>query len=115
MTKSLYEAALRGNGLSDMKKNETREHLKTISNTVREMAKAAGRTSVSINQLLRETYNLVGVELDTFEGWAARGNVVRKGQRAYLFWGQPMTTEAGYTYCPVSYLFAAEQVRSVAA
>lgn len=115
MTKSLYEAALRGNGFKDMKQNETREHLKTISNTVREMAKAAGRTKVSINQLLRETYNLVNVELDTYEGWAARGSSVRRGQRAYLFWGQPVTSEAGYTYCPVNYLFTAEQVRHTAA
>lgn len=110
MTKSMYEAGLKGNGLKEMKRNLNREHLKVISNTVMEMAKAAGRTRVSINQLLRETYNLVNVELDTYEGWAARGNNVRKGQRAYLFWGEPITTEAGYRYCPVNYLFTAEQV-----
>lgn len=115
MTKALYEAALKGNGLKDMKQNESRKHLKTISNTVSEMAKAAGRTNVKINQLLREAYNLVNVELDTFEGWAARGNAVRKGQRAYLFWGHPVTTESGYTYCPVDYLFSPEQVCAISA
>lgn len=114
MTKALYEAGLKGNGLAEMKRNLSREHLKTISKTVREMAQVSGRQNVPINQLLRETYNLVNVELDTFEGWAARGSSVRKGQHAYLFWGEPVTAEQGYTYYPVNYLFTAEQVRATA-
>lgn len=114
MTKALYEAATKGNGLTDMKLNMSREHLKTISNTLTEMAKAAGRTKYSINQLLRETYNLVDVELDTFDGWKSRGSHVRKGQRAYLFWGEPVVNEAGVRYCPVNYLFAQDQVRAIA-
>ncbi len=110
MTMAMYVAASKGNGLRGMKRNESREHLKTISNTVMEMAKAAGRTKCSINQLLRETYNLVNVDLDTYDGWKSRGSRVRKGQRAYLFWGEPITNEAGVRYCPVNYLFTAEQV-----
>lgn len=110
MTKAFYEFASKGNGLSEMKRNESREHLKAISNTLLEMAKAAGRKKFSINQLLRETYNLVDVELDTYDGWKSRGSNVRKGQRAYLFWGEPITNAAGVRYCPVNYLFASEQV-----
>lgn len=114
MTMAMYEAALKGNGMKEMKSNLNREHLKTISNTVKEMARAAGRTKVSINQLLRETYNLVNVDLDTFDGWAARGASVKKGQHAYMFWGAPVTTNEGYSYCPINYLFAPEQVCGVA-
>lgn len=92
------------------KLHDYREQLKNITNTVMELAKAAGRTEVSRNELLRETYNLVGVELDTFEGWSSKGGSVRKGQHAYLFWGAPVEKN-GISFCPVNFLFAKEQVR----
>ena len=90
--------------------HDYREHLKTITNGLIEMAKAAGREEYTKNQLLRECYNLVDAELDTFEGWKARGAQVRKGQHAYLFWGKPIESEAGFKFCPVSFRFAKEQV-----
>lgn len=90
--------------------HDYREHLKTITNGLIEMAKAAGRQEFTNNQLLRECYNLVDVDLDTFEGWKARGAQVRKGQHAYLFWGKPIETKAGFSYCPVVFRFAKEQV-----
>ena len=91
-------------------KQNTRQQLKSLSNSLMELAKAAGRTEVAINELLRETYQLVGQELKTFEAWQAEGANIRRGQRAYLFWGAPVETEAGYRYCPVKYLFSQEQV-----
>ena len=91
-------------------KQNTRQQLKSLSNSLMELAKAAGRTEVAINELLRETYQLVGQELKTFEAWQAEGANIRRGQHAYLFWGAPVETEAGYHYCPVQYLFSREQV-----
>lgn len=90
--------------------HDYREHLKTITNGLSEMAKAAGRQDFTCNQLLRECYNLVNVELDTFDGWKAKGGSIRKGQHAYLFWGKPIETKQGYRFSPVNFLFAKEQV-----
>mgnify|MGYP003429345275 CR=1 FL=1 len=44
-----------------------REHLKVITKGLVEMATAAGRTEFKRNDLLRECYNVVGQEMDTFE------------------------------------------------
>lgn len=89
--------------------HDYREHLKTITNGLVEMAKAAGRTDYTNNQLLRECYNLVNVELHTFDGWKKQGCTIRKGQHAYLFWGKPVQNDS-IQFCPVQFLFAKEQV-----
>jgi len=91
-------------------KSNTRQQLKALSNSLMELAQAAGRTEAKINELLRESYSLVGKDLKTFEAWQAEGANIRRGQHAYLFWGAPVETEAGYSYCPVQYLFSREQV-----
>lgn len=95
---------------SSNRMHDYREHLKAITNGLVEMAKAAGRTNFTVNQLLKECYNLADSELDTYEGWLSRGAQVRKGQHAYLFWGRPVINEAGFRYIPVNFLFAREQV-----
>ena len=89
---------------------EYRRQLKSITNKLVEMAKISGRTDYTCNQLLRECYSLVGVKLRTIEDWNAENYSVRKGQHAFLFWGQPVTSEKGYTYCPIQFLFAQDQV-----
>ena len=96
------------NDLSKMQ--QYRLQLKSITNKLREMADLSGRKDASSNQLLRECYQLTNTELDTFEGWIAKGGCVRKGQHAYLFWGKRTQSTAGYAYCPVQFLFAREQV-----
>ena len=93
------------------KMQQYRLQLKSITNRLREMAEASGRATASSNQLLRECYNLTNTELDTYEGWTAKGGHVRKGQHAYLFWGAPVESKNGYTYCPVAFMFSREQVR----
>ena len=92
------------------KRTNLRAGLKTLCNELAELAKQAGRTDFSLNQLLRESYNLQEQELDTFEGWKAKGANVRKGQHAYLFWGAPVESKNGFTYCPVAFKFSREQV-----
>ena len=53
-----------------------RLHLRTITNGLIEMAKAAGRSKYTCNQLLRECYNLVDAELKTFDQWKEEGAFV---------------------------------------
>ena len=93
------------------KMRDFRTHLKTISNGLVEMAKAAGREDYSINGLLRECYNLTGQELHTFDEWKEQNCSIRKGEHAYLFWGKPKETADGKSYCPVIFLFSKDQVR----
>lgn len=88
-----------------------RIHLRTITNGLIEMAKAAGRTKFTCNQLLRECYNMVDAEFRTYEQWKEQGAYIRKGEHAYLFWGAPITNERGIRYCPVEFRFSREQVR----
>ena len=88
-----------------------RMHLRTITNGLIEMAKAAGRQKYTCNQLLRECYNLQDEELHTYEEWKEQGAFVRKGQHAYLFWGKPVVNEKGVRYCPVEFLFSRDQVQ----
>ena len=88
-----------------------RAHLRTITNGLVEMAKSAGRTNFTCNQLLRECYNMADAEFLTYDQWKEQGAFVRRGQHAYLFWGAPITTDAGIRYSPVEFRFCREQVR----
>ena len=107
MTTTTYQV----DQITTNKMKDYRAHLRTITNGLEEMAKAAGRTKFTKNQLLRECYNLLDKELLTFEQWKEQGAYVRRGEHAYLFWGKPITTEAGYKYSPIQFLFSREQVR----
>lgn len=90
--------------------HDYREHLLTISRGLEEMAKAAGRTEWTLNQLLRECYNLVGIEMKTMRQWNRAGRVVRKGQHAYLFWTKDRNSTSELTdESYLSFLFAEEQ------
>ena len=115
MTRTVYQEAIatrtatrNQNELTKMQ--QYRLQLKSITDKLREMALTSGRKEASCNQLLRECYQLTNTELDTFEGWQAKGAHVRKGQHAYLFWGKRTQSEAGYSYFPVQFPFAREQV-----
>ena len=115
MTRTVYQEAIasrnansQNNELSKMQ--QYRLQLKSITAKLREMAQTSGRTDVSGNQLLRECYQLTNAELDTFEGWTAKGAKVKKGQHAYLFWGKQVRSTKGYTYFPVEFLFSREHV-----
>jgi hypothetical protein len=58
-------------------------------------------------------------EFKTFQQWKADGAIVRKGEKAFLIWGQPRKVEQvpegsqepeEYKYWPICYLFANTQV-----
>ena len=115
MSRTVYQEAIASrntarNSSELSKMQQYRIQLKSITNQLREMAQTSGRGNATCNQLLRECYQLTDTELDTYEGWTAKGGKVRKGQHAYLFWGKPTQAEAGYSYFPVQFLFAREQV-----
>lgn len=77
----------------DDRKAEITEHLKVITNGLIEMAKAAGRTRFTKNQLLLECYNLKDCEVKTLDEWHALGCYVKRTEHAYLFWdnnGEPV-------------------------
>lgn len=93
------------------KMQDYRNHLRTITNGLVEMAKAAGRSKYTSNQLLRECYNLIDAELKTYDQWKEQGAYVRRGEHAYLFWGAPITNERGIRYCPIEFRFCRDQVR----
>jgi hypothetical protein len=95
------------------KMHDYRAHLRAITDGLVEMAKAAGRTHFTNNQLLRECYNLIDAELMTYDQWKEQGAYVRRGEHAYLFWGTPITRENGVRYCPVEFRFCREQVRFI--
>ena len=93
------------------KMHDYRNHLKTISDGLVEMAKASGREEYSINTLLRECYNLIGKKLHTFDEWKEQNCSIRKGEHAYLFWDKPKETANGKRYCPVMFLFSEDQIK----
>lgn len=76
----------------------------------------------SVNEGLKEIYQETNPEIEefkTFWQWKEEGATVRKGQTAFLIWGQPRkgsqvpegTTEPEeYKYWPLCYLFANTQV-----
>lgn len=111
MTSTNHEVNILTNNQLKSKMHDYRAHLRTITNGLVEMAKAAGRTHFTNNQLLRECYNLTNAELMTYSQWKEHGAYVRRGEHAYLFWGSPVTNERGVRYCPVEFRFCREQVR----
>lgn len=104
-TKELVEVS---ESTKSKKMSELRQQLREWCNELDAMASSEGRELVPANQLLREAYGLKeGAKLHTFEGWRRRGGNVRKGQKAFPFWGKP---REGQSWCPVVFLFAASQV-----
>ncbi len=76
----------------------------------------------TVNEGLRETYeegNEEISEFNTFNQWKAQGYTIKKGSKAFLFWGQPRkvsqvpegsTEPEEFKYWPICYLFADTQV-----
>lgn len=81
----------------------------------------------SVNEGLKEIYQETNPEIQefkTFGQWKQDGATVRKGQTAFLIWGQPRqvsqvpegaTEPEEFKYWPICYLFANTQVYKPAA
>lgn len=111
MAQSINEVNTHTYNQIQSKMHDYRMHLRTITDGLVDMAKAAGRSKFTNNQLLRECYNLVDAELKTYDQWKQEGAYVRRGEHAYLFWGAPITNERGIRYCPIEFRFCRDQVR----
>ena len=97
-----------------------RKDLIDLSNIIRAAVKAGVYDSV--NEGLKEIYQETNPEIEefkTFGQWKEEGATVRKGQTAFLIWGQPRkasqvpegaTEPEEFKYWPVCYLFANTQV-----
>ena len=97
-----------------------RKELIELSKFVRMGVKSGAYDSV--NEGLKEIYQETNPEIEefkTFWQWKEEGATVRKGQTAFLIWGQPRKGEQvpegtnepeEYKYWPLCYLFANTQV-----
>ena len=74
---------------------ERREWLKAISADFQAQQKIMEMTGAdyipTINEMLRAYYEKQNniTELNTFDQWKEKGYQVRRGEKAYLFWGKP--------------------------
>lgn len=99
---------------------EKRKTLIALSQTIRAMVKEGVYSTV--NEGLREFYTEQNPEIEkfnTFNQWREQNCTVKKGSKAYLFWGQPRKVEQvpegstepeEFKYWPICYLFANTQV-----
>lgn len=99
---------------------EKRKELIARSQLIRAMVKEGAYDTV--NEGLRELYSDETPEIEefnTFNQWKEQGYTIKKGSKAFLFWGQPrkvkQTSEDSdepeeYKYWPICYLFANTQV-----
>ena len=104
-TKELVEVS---ESTKSKKMSDLRKWLREWCNELDAIASSEGRELVKPNDLLREAYGVKeGAKLHTFDGWKKIGAQVKKGEKALLFWGKP---REGQGYCPVVFLFTANQV-----
>lgn len=97
-----------------------RKELIELSKFVRMGVKSGAYESV--NEGLKEIYQETNPEIEefkTFWQWKEEGATVRKGEKAFLIWGQPRkasqvpdgaTEPEEFKYWPLCYLFANTQV-----
>lgn len=78
---------------------ERREWLKAISADFQAQQKIMELTGAdyipTINEMLRAYYEKQAniTELNTFDQWKEKGYQVRRGEKAYLFWGKPKSRQ----------------------
>ena len=75
-----------------------RQQLKTLSQSLvarRNLGEYMGNEDDTVNGLLRFYYACKGyTNLKTFKEWKDAGYTVRKGEKALLIWGMPITSKA---------------------
>jgi len=91
--------------------------------------------SAKVNDLLKFFIYGKDTEFNTYQGWKKNGRQVKKGEKAFLFWGRPLDLDAddpkhvqnqapenkhteddeesGNAFYPLSFLFAKEQTMEV--
>ena len=87
------------------------------------------REMVKCNDLIQEHYNKEANQIlifNSFIGWKLNGYKVKKGEKAFLFWGRPVNKRGkdaennenkdddeidSHNYFPIAYLFSNLQVQ----
>lgn len=120
------------------KPNPKREALIAMSNAAKELRENMTQGATTENEalywasrtvnfmLLNHMYETGGAtEFNTFNQWKERGATIKKGETAFLIWGQPIgrqraekaeakgepeTDDSDYEYFPLCYLFSDKQV-----
>ena len=99
---------------------ENRKKLIGLSAPLRQAVKLGNYNT--INEGLKDLYfeeNPRITDFNTFNQWKEAGYTIKKGAKAYLFWGQPRKVEQTpegetepqeFKYFPLAYLFADTQV-----
>lgn len=99
---------------------ENRKKLIAISQGIRLMVKDG--VFDTVNEGLREMYEESDEEIsefNTFNQWKEQGYTIKKGSKAFLFWGQPRkisqvpegsSEPEEFKYWPICYLFTDTQV-----
>lgn len=109
-----------------------REYLRGLSKTAETMAEGTDYEEETVNnKLMKFIYNPTGaLEFRSFKKWKEQKFTVRKGQKAFLLWGQPLendknskdkdkkkesaTDEEDNTkFFPVAYVFSSDQVHKI--
>ena len=106
-----------------------RNYLKGISDEALNMAKGTEFEGMTVNaQIMRFIHNPTGeLEFRSFRKWKENGFTVKKGEKAFLLWGQPINKNADRLetlynlddaerediFFPVAYVFSSAQVRKV--
>jgi poly-D-alanine transfer protein DltD len=97
---------------------ETREHLKRLSNAVKDMVKNGEFTTVN-EAIIKTAYqNAEHQVFKKFREWKAEGKRIKKGAKAFPVWAKPKdmkkiehpTLEEDFSFFPVCYLFSNSQV-----
>lgn len=97
-----------------------RRALAELSNAVHDSVKAGDFPT--INAALVDLYQQQGhTEIHSFKAWLERGQVVKKGEKALLLWGEPRkggklekednADTDQYEFYPLAYVFSQHQVQ----
>lgn len=117
---------------TELKKDQAFANLLKIASQARKMRENESLTNESaiylpLNHFIKKIYNLEGEELATFNEWKKRGFIVKKGEKAFIFFSSPKTVkikgkdlqtgedaETSFNRFCKCYLFSKKQVEQLA-
>jgi hypothetical protein len=79
---------------TELKKDQAYSNLLRIASQARSMRQAESEkdilaASLPLNHFIKKIYGLENEELSTFNDWKKRGFVVKKGEKAFIFFSSP--------------------------
>ena len=107
---------------------EKRKNLSVISNQLKENVKGTDLEGLRVNELLMLfVYNPDNnLEFNSFKSWIGKGFKVKKGEKAFLLWGEPIKNKKAeekpqtdpneddnFSFFPLAYVFSNSQVEPI--